>query len=227
MNSDFVLIDNIPFDQDFSVFAEKTGIDKYKSMTDDARKLFDEAASLLRPKAVYRHCFIDRKEDDQITVEGVAFRSDILRRNLNDVERVFAYVGTCGTELEDFSLNPGDLMEKFFLDELKELALRTALDHLRRHVMEKYKIKKIAAMNPGSGDIHVWPIDQQRELFSLLNGAPGEIGVELTPSFLMVPNKTVSGIYFPTEVDFESCQECRRENCPDRRAAYAGHPGLS
>jgi hypothetical protein len=44
--------------------------------------------------------------------------------------------------------------------------------------------------------------------------------VELTDSFLMIPNKTVSGIYFPTERDFRTCQVCHREKCPNRRAPF-------
>ena len=42
----------------------------------------------------------------------------------------------------------------------------------------------------------------------------------LTDTFLMVPIKSVSGIFFPTEVSFESCQLCPRENCIGRRAPY-------
>ena len=46
------------------------------------------------------------------------------------------------------------------------------------------------------------------------------IGVRLTDSFLMVPMKSISGILFPTEVRFESCQLCPRKDCPGRRAPY-------
>jgi len=36
----------------------------------------------------------------------------------------------------------------------------------------------------------------------------------------MVPVKSVSGILFPTEESFASCQLCPREVCPGRRAPY-------
>ncbi len=36
----------------------------------------------------------------------------------------------------------------------------------------------------------------------------------------MVPTKSVSGILFPAEESFASCQLCPRENCPNRRAPY-------
>jgi len=75
-------------------------------------------------------------------------------------------------------------------------------------------------MNPGSGEVEVWPIEQQRELFSLFGDVRKQIGVELTDSFLMMPNKSVSGIQFPTETDFRTCQVCRRKNCPNRVAPF-------
>ncbi len=78
-------------------------------------------------------------------------------------------------------------------------------------------------MAPGAGAGDDWPITQQKELFSLFGGREKVeelIGVRLTDSFLMVPIKSVSGIFFPTEIRFESCQICPREQCIGRRAAY-------
>jgi hypothetical protein len=46
------------------------------------------------------------------------------------------------------------------------------------------------------------------------------VGVRLTDSCLMMPTKSVSGIRFPTETSFESCQLCPRDDCPGRRAPY-------
>ncbi len=64
------------------------------------------------------------------------------------------------------------------------------------------------------------PIEQQRGLFALLGDVEQAIGVRLTESFLMIPNKTTSGILFPTEADFRSCEVCHRENCPARHAPF-------
>jgi hypothetical protein len=44
--------------------------------------------------------------------------------------------------------------------------------------------------------------------------------VKLTDSFLMIPNKTVSGFLFSTEKDYRSCKICRRKNCPGRSAEF-------
>jgi hypothetical protein len=73
-------------------------------------------------------------------------------------------------------------------------------------------------MAPGS--LVDWPLAQQRPLFQLLGNAEVAVGVHLTESCLMVPNKSISGLRFPTETSFESCQLCPRPDCPNRRARY-------
>jgi hypothetical protein len=73
-------------------------------------------------------------------------------------------------------------------------------------------------MNPGS--LESWPITQQKELFSILGNVEDLIGVKLTERYTMIPVKSVSGICFPTEIKFESCQLCPREKCIGRRAAF-------
>jgi predicted transcriptional regulator len=54
----------------------------------------------------------------------------------------------------------------------------------------------------------------------MLGDTQAAIGVELLSSLLMQPTKTVSGIVFPTEETFASCQLCPRQGCPNRRAPY-------
>jgi len=215
--SHIMIISNIPFTPTFEEYGKKIKLEKFASMEENVRTLFNQASKLLHPKALVKEFYIDDKKDSTVTIGGIHFSSTVLSTNLKTVNRVFAYVATCGNDLENFSIDPSDFMEQFLLDELKELGLRKILTYLRGYVIETYKLKKIASMNPGSADVHVWPIDQQQHLFSLLGDVEKSIGVKLTESHLMIPNKSVSGIYFPTEVDFEMCQECRRENCPDRR----------
>ena len=75
-------------------------------------------------------------------------------------------------------------------------------------------------MNPGSGDALVWPFEQQGELFKICGDVKELIGVSLTKSMVLVPDMSLAGIFFPTEVDFQSCQLCHRENCRFRRAPF-------
>ena len=79
-------------------------------------------------------------------------------------------------------------------------------------------------MSPGDGSRTVWPITQQKQLFSIFGNVEDLIGVRLTDSMLMIPVKSVSGIFVPTEIKFETCQLCPGERCIARKAPY--DPGL-
>ena len=156
--------------------------------------------------------------------EGRArFVSKVLRANLDEVERVFPYVATCGQELDAIPIAGDDIFGQFCRDTLKEMALHAAMAHLITHLKEAYSLETLVSMNPGSGDINVWPIQQQRELFAFFGDVPESIGVILTDSCLMVPNKSVSGLFYPSEDGFQSCQLCHREKCPNRRAPFDPH----
>ena len=103
-------------------------------------------------------------------------------------------------------------------DAIKAMALSVAVRHCDSYIADTFHPSKTARMSPGS--LADWPLPEQRPLFHLLGDPEAAIGVRLTDSFLMVPNKSVSGIRFPTEESFESCQLCPRPDCPNRRARY-------
>jgi hypothetical protein len=108
---------------------------------------------------------------------------------------------------------------KLVFEAVGDLALGSALEHVQRHISEQYRLEITSHMGPGQLD---WPIEQQRELFSILEHVKDMIGVTLTQSLMMVPRKSISGIIFPTEETFISCQLCQRNNCPSRKAPFDG-----
>jgi hypothetical protein len=211
---------SIPFELDARALMERLHIEPG---TEDARQFEDlvsRARDVARPKALFAESFVEAKGEDTVRIAGVTFTSRALRRNLDRAERVFPFVATCGGEVDRARQPSGDPLQEFWWETIKSELLAAARRHLDEHVHRKFRPGKTATMSPGSGDVSVWPIEQQRELFALLGDVKGVIGVELTASFLMVPNKSVSGIRFPTDVDFRSCQVCRREVCPSRSAPF-------
>ena len=182
--------------------------------------LVEKAQEIGRPKAIYREAFIEDRQDDSIRIDGITFSSRMLRLNLDRVERVFAYVATCGQEIDQFVPPSDDILRQYWWEAIKAQLLNNASTSLMTHLCHRYALNSIASMNPGSGDADVWPIEQQKELFALLGDVENQIGVKLNASFLMIPNKSVSGIVFPTEVGFRSCQVCHREDCPSRSAPF-------
>lgn len=187
-----------------------------------ARELIARVLERANPKAIYDLCYVGEKGSRTVEIGGAVFESRVLRVNLDEARRAFPYVATCGSELEDIPGVAGDPLLEYWLEELKVLALGAATRHLRAHIDTKYEPGKMSAMAPGS--LEDWPITQQEQLFSLFGDVEAKIGVRLTDSFLMLPMKSVSGLYFPTETSFESCRLCPRKVCSGRQAPY--EPGL-
>lgn len=213
-----IILDNISWKVDvgklFKRFHLQTG-------SQDAAKveaLVRQAEKIGRPKALYKEAYVEDKGEDFVIVDGVKLTSRILRANLEHVYRVFPYIVTCGTELDEWSDSIDDILESYWADGIKEMALYEALKAFERHLDENFHPGKTSSMNPGS--LQDWPISQQKQLFQILDDPKKYIGVELTDSYLMLPMKSVSGIRFSTEVGFENCKLCTRENCPGRRAPY-------
>ncbi len=187
------------------------------------REMLDIARPIAKPKAVFDVAYIENKDGDSMEIGGVEFKSRVLRINLDKVGRVFPYVVTCGRELDEIDIPSTDFIKGYYLDQIKETAVVLARQYVEGYLKKRYALGQLSRMAPGAGAGDDWPITQQKELFSLFGGREKVeelIGVRLTDSFLMVPIKSVSGIFFPTEIRFESCQICPREQCIGRRAAY-------
>jgi len=184
----------------------------------EVQNLLEVAKPLISAKAIYEACYVDEKLEDAVIINGIRFSSRVLRRNLDKVGRVFPYVVTIGTRLEEKIKACTDLLEEYIIDTIGNIALIKARKHIEDHLRSRFALDSLSYMSPGS--LADWPLEEQRPLFSLLKGAGESIGVRLTENLLMLPRKSVSGIFFPAEVSFYSCQLCPRERCEGRKARY-------
>jgi hypothetical protein len=221
MTSQPIVLDSIPFHPDEAHVVERLGPGAAGAEA-ELQSLILEASRIARPKAVYRPCDVERIDGDSVVIEGVHFESRLLCMNLKDARRVFPYVATCGRELAEWAGGMHDPLSRYWADGISELALAAARERLMSVLRAAHGLARSSAMNPGS--LPEWPLSEQGSLFRLIGDVDLLVGVTLTESFLMLPVKSVSGIMFPLEVDFENCMLCPRDTCTGRRAAY--DPGL-
>ena len=180
--------------------------------------LIEASHSVVAAKAIYKVSYIESRAKDSVILDGVRFRSKVLRKHFDEVERVFPYVVTIGTGVEDLEKNSGDALEKYYLDLIGNAAVVNAREYLKKRLSTLYALQDLSYMGPGQ--LKDWPLEEQRSLFGLLGDVQRAIGVTLSDSLLMIPRKSLSGIYFPTEIPFMACQLCPRERCPSRKARY-------
>jgi hypothetical protein len=188
---------------------------------DEAQRLqplISAVHSVMDAKAVYKVSYIDAKAEDSVIIGGVLFKSKVLRKHLDKIERVFPYVVTIGKGVEDLEKASGDALEKYYLDLIGNAAVVKARDHLKSKLADRYGLEGLSYLGPGQ--LKDWPLEEQKPLFSLLGDMERAVGVTLSDSLLMIPRKSLSGIYFPTEIPFMACQLCPRENCPSRKSRY-------
>ncbi len=207
---------------DFNVKADKKKLIKKlyikKADQNEFLKILNQAKRIAKPKALFARSNLTKKGEDYVFIEDIKFNSRILTVNLKDIYIVFPYLATAGIEIEKWSEEFDDILIRYWIDIIKEEILYHTVIELFQKIDRENNLVKAAHMNPGS--LKDWPVSEQKQLFTLLGDDASKIGISLTDSLLMYPTKSVSGISFPTEVDYENCQLCKRENCPGRSAAY-------
>jgi hypothetical protein len=213
------ILDNIPFKLESSKIKRwmRTHADgqRLDNTLDELRGLIEPLA---RPKAIVRSCRVGETTLNIVTIEGIEFKGSMLLVNLRKGMQVFPFVATCGQEVEDFKIPSSDFIHKYVLDVIKLSLLISAINFAKEQVMRKYHLDQLSTMNPG--ELESWPIDQQQPLFTLLGDVENSIGVRLNRNFGMIPLKSRSGLFFPSESKFENCQFCTRQRCVGRRAAF-------
>jgi hypothetical protein len=183
-----------------------------------ARELAGVALAAAHPRAIYRVSHARVINNTTVEIDGVTFTSKILSKLLCNQDEVIPFIATIGKELDEMSVPPRDMLRQFTLDAIKTVILVEAVNYLTEYVKEKHAMPRVALMNPG--ELADWPISQQKPLFKLFGGAEKQIGVSLTAGGAMKPIKSRSGIIFPNETGFLSCQLCTDLKCPGRRAKY-------
>jgi len=211
------ILDNIDIDISLNEVCRRLHMGPDSNVS-EIQPLVEVAIALIEAKALYDVHYIEAKLEDAVMVDGRRLKSRVLRKNLDQVERVFPFVITLGAKLGERQAAGTDILENYYLDTIGNVALNSARKELKRHLKSQFALEKISSMAPGS--LPDWPIEEQAPLFKLLGDVRASIGVTLTDSLLMLPAKSISGIYFPTEVSFFSCQLCPRERCESRKAKY-------
>jgi len=178
-------------------------------------------AHLVEPAAAYEHYPVTGMGPEQVSLEGdKAIHGPLLPANFPEAKELTVLVCTIGPRLEaqvtTYSKN-GEALRGMTLDGIGTAAVdMLALEALRLIAAEVssrgYEIS--SPVNPGMPG---FPVTEQWNLLKLVNSQ--EIGVSLTPSGIMVPQKSASmvigiGPKMTRWTQAEVCARCNlRETC--------------
>jgi hypothetical protein len=156
-----------------------------------------------------------------LTLDNIEFNvAPIIYRDIKDVTEIFIFACTIGNRIEQkvqSLFDEGDSISAFILDrvasELVELTADLLENKIFQNIPEGYNLTN--RYSPGYCG---WSVSEQKKLFSLL---PDKFcGIQLTESSLMIPIKSVSGIYGAgynlIRKDYH-CEICDDEFCYKRK----------
>ncbi len=161
------------------------------------------------PRVTYR--IFDKDESGEIINLGFVPRGNDVANMLKESHRVILFGATLGTEIERYSrrLQVSDLGYAIVFDACANSAIENVCDNFCEEMAEIYGYTT-DRFSPGYGDL---PFEQQRD-FDMVLKLRQSIGVTLSASGLMVPQKSVTAIMGiadkPQEMRFRGCAYCNR-----------------
>jgi hypothetical protein len=194
-----------------------------KARPSEAAGLAEKSFKLVKPQAVYALVKVKNISNSQVQLEsGQVLQSIILADILEEGQTVAPFAVTIGSRLEKEAteIKKTSLLRGWIVEQIGDYALMKASGYVKAQINRTLG-GKVSSFSPGTGTGKLFGIEQQKVLFNVLDPY-SHIRVHLTPSFLMVPRKSVSGIYAVTRQDYVACQYCPRERCQNRSRPFIG-----
>jgi len=190
------------------------------------QELIHQAMEGIRPLAQiqggYRWIENFRTDGASCWIQEQKFQTGrIIGSQLRNAESIAIFVCTVGPEIEQWSkalMQQGDITLGYIVDATASELVELAMDKIQNHMESQMQNFGLGITNRFSPGYCGWSVSEQHLLFSLL---PEKFcGVTLTPSALMVPIKSISGVIGigPHAKRMEyPCKKCDQTQCIYRR----------
>jgi len=152
----------------------------------------------------------------------VAFKSEVVSRLLGRCGKVAVFIVTIGSCLEEMVQCLAEdklILQATVLDAVGSATVDMLADSVQDRIRQVVSLEGLSVsrcFGPGHCD---WDVSQQELVFKTLNG--NHAGVCLTDRYLMLPQKSASGIIGigpASEVeDYNPCRTCEKKDCSGRR----------
>lgn len=186
------------------------------------QQTIEQSRGRLRLRAVYSIYRVVRCDPGSLALSSGETFAGRVGEFLSHAQRVAVVVATAGpeiVELSDEAARSGDVATSLVFHAIGSAAAEGCLDRLVTHLQMRLHPDEAltSCFSPGYCGIS---IQQQRKIFSLVDAA--RIGVELLPSLIMKPLKSISGLIGigPSAeiIDHGNpCSRCELLNCAMRR----------
>ena len=210
------LITDMPWDVSYDEAFKKLHV--MEDDEDDFKQIFAAVLKLIKPVLYWGIDEIESNDGHVVTVNGQKFVSRVMAVNVEDCKYLYPYVMTSGRAAFEYCESLDDELFRYWASQVCELALRSSGSSGHKMVLAQLGYDKLYSVNPGS--LIDLPICNQKPLFDLLGDVFEKTGIELTPSFLMHPVKSGSGIWYYSNKHYTNCMLCPRNGCPNRKSPF-------
>ncbi len=184
-----------------------------------AEEALRESTSLLEPRVVYEIYPVEGiRHERLLLVGGQHIQSRLIAQHLAPANQVIVILATIGRALEEQARRVWDanMVYALALDGAGSAAVEALANAACRYFENQALNAGLQASIPFSPGMVNWPVEEgQPQIFNLLGGA-GSV-VQLTPSYIMVPQKSLTMV-MGTGTDLDSggrtCDYCNmRATC--------------
>jgi hypothetical protein len=182
-----------------------------------AEEAMQESFSLLRPRVVYQELSVQGLLHERLLLEGGRkLESKLIAQHLAGSDRVVVMLATIGEELEQqvSRIWDANMVYALALDGAGSAAVEALANAACQYFEKQAAESGLQASIPLSPGMVDWSVSQgQPQIFQLL----GEVGalVQLTPSYIMVPKKSltmVMGFGANLQSSGKTCDYCSMRN---------------
>ena len=185
-------------------------------------ELLEEIRTILRPRLIYITKEGELADGTLTLSDGTKFEiGKIISRQLKNSESFVFFICTAGREYMEFQERikaSGDIFKLFAVDSIGSVLAEKCADEMELFLEDELSLQGLFHTNRFSPGYCGWNVSQQQLLFPLFEGET--CGVTLTPSSLMIPIKSVSGVigigHEVKKLDY-TCRLCSMEQCFRRR----------
>lgn len=189
-----------------------------------AERALREGLRVIQPRAVCRALAVERVLHERMRFAGGGeLRGGLIARELGAAERILVILATLGEPLDALiaEAQARDASFALALDGFGTAAIEALSMSICRHFGEVAEAESLRSSLPFSPGMAGWDLETgQRGIFGLLDSS--SIGLRLSPSFLMIPQKSLSlviGIGREVRSGGSLCEFCNlRETCRHRTA---------
>jgi hypothetical protein len=219
------IIENIDFHIDVDHVLRAQGADptiirsRNKTLVNSAQQALSIGLQLLQPKVLYADLPIKSVQHEKILLEnGQLLSGKLVSRMFASAQRVALLLCTIGPQLEEESqkLITTNPVLGLALEGVGSASVEALANAACKHFEDQARVHGFKVTFPLSPGMIQWPVEQgQPQFFSILESE--KIGVQLAPSYIMLPRKSLTmalGIGADLTTEGSTCDFCMmRDTC--------------